>query len=198
MRFYDFNIRIQIARYMGSRLYKPGTMGLAWSLSRVLEALKSDLIQVLRWLKSEMSYSCATIVIEKMLNDEFDPSLRRITIVNRDTPKPVPATIRLDSEGPNPDDPADDTIMVRIDAEVDIDDEAIDTAVLTLNEEQTGGYDFWVVCPVNFTPDVQRMIGRVNRYRTAGKLWAIYLFQEPTPGNIQTTVIPAITNQTSQ
>jgi hypothetical protein len=173
-RFRDFTIRIQVLYYLGVRFAKPRLFRLTYALCKPLEVIKSDIVATRNKLVQELSYSCSTIVMEKMLNDYFDPVQRRIRIINLLTTFTRPV-VRMFEEGDQEIRPSDNAV-VRMYEELDLDQpEVSDTAVLYLAQENGGQPNFIVQMPdgLILDPFFGAVRARVDRYKTAGKTYRI-------------------------
>jgi len=122
-----------------------------------------------------MSYSCSTIVLEKLLNDQFDPEERRITIENFDDSFSQ-LVIRKRSEHlagmATP-------VVRRKDTELSLITSPDYRAIFYRLEESGTTLSFLVKVTSGVSYDRGLMIRLVNRYRTAGKTWGIYNIDLP-------------------
>ena len=82
MIFRNFTTNLQLSRYFGNRFLRPKLYGWAKAYAKPLDLIKQDVVSTRTRIIQQMSYSCSTIVVEKMLNDEFDKDLKRIRIQN--------------------------------------------------------------------------------------------------------------------
>lgn len=84
MSIFDFDIKKHYGRTTWPSLRKPRIMALADVMLHPLRQLQSD-FQAFRDAKRiELSYTGQTILLEKYLNDRFDPELARIMVIHED------------------------------------------------------------------------------------------------------------------
>jgi hypothetical protein len=82
---YRFNLPALINSLLPSLLRKPVT--LAWLQAQLQPAaeLYAQFVAYAAATRTELSYNGQTLMLEKALNDKFDPVFRRIRIINADT-----------------------------------------------------------------------------------------------------------------
>ncbi|HTF18166.1 MAG TPA: hypothetical protein VK658_08850 [Chryseolinea sp.] len=110
----------------------------------------------------ELSYNGQTIYMEKMLNDRYDPSLRRIIIQHEQNNS---AYWYVEGEGQAP-------VYLYTEPETG----ATQSFLYIEGENSTGlpdGIDFVVKAPVSLTSQEVRMKADVNKYKLAGKQFEI-------------------------
>lgn len=170
MTFFNFNLNLQLFRYLGRLFTKPKNFALAKVYVKPLDLIKADVVDTRNRLVRQLSYSVSTIVVEKMLNDEFDSVLKRIRIQNLKN-NFHHAVVRNISEGAGPDSPPE-TLVVRNISEAQV---MLPTYPRVFNISETGQeLSFLVLVSNDITFDQNKMILLVNRYRTAGKTWGIW------------------------
>lgn len=78
----DFNVNRMIRRFMPHFLRKPIMLDYLAGASKVLKDVNDQLIALRESILLKLSYTGQTIYLERLLNDNYDPSLRRIYIDN--------------------------------------------------------------------------------------------------------------------
>lgn len=169
--FFNFTLNLQLFRYLGSRLARPKTFALAKAYAKPLDVIKGDVVATRNRLVKQISFSCSTIVLEKLLNDEFDSELKRITIENLIS-NFQHAIVRRFEEWPSPLVAPADNLVVRRFEEAEI--LSPDYGRVYRIEESGNSVSFRVIVNNDITYDQNLMIKLINRFRTAGKTWSIY------------------------
>jgi hypothetical protein len=172
MKFLDFDLNLQVFRYLGVRFGKVKFFGLAKAYVKPLGIIKTEVLAVRNEAVQLLSYSISTIVIEKMLNDKFDKIERRIYIGDPPGKTIIQAVARRIDEWDNSDSPPADNLVCRTIAEINANDDDVDA--MYRYEEVGENVAFRVVVNNDIAFNQDELIKAVNRYRTCGKTWSIY------------------------
>jgi hypothetical protein len=82
---YSFKLPALVNSLLPSLLRQPRHLAWLRALLSPLAWLQLQLATFVATTKTELSYNGQTLLLEKALNDRFDPAFRRIRIINADT-----------------------------------------------------------------------------------------------------------------
>jgi hypothetical protein len=175
----DFDVNTVVQRVLHRLANGPLMVAVAQVLLRPIVELKAEQDALRARLLLETSYSGLTLVLEKCLNDAFDPTGRRLQIVNHSVYTELVYLRELGEPAP--------LVYLRETTE------ARPLTYLRELDEQGSGYetDFTVVCPLDIDPfPTEQAIARlVEKYRTTGKRWQIDLTDATTGAVLATRIM---------
>lgn len=163
MSLFDFDIDLMIKRLLPSRKRTAEHLDWIASILKGTRTAQTDLVAFRTDTLRTLSYNSQTLIFNKLLNDNCDPTLRRIYIDNSVDDLAESHCFKL-SEG------TFDSFAYKLSEEPFVGRYAFKIL------EYLIGYDFTVVVPAALTVKENTIRSLVNFYKLAGKRYLIKFF----------------------